>query len=40
MGIQPGIAKQQAIADARALRALADARTAAQGSTHRGRGLD
>ncbi|MEU1121449.1 MULTISPECIES: PH domain-containing protein [unclassified Streptomyces] len=28
LGIQPGIAKQQAIADARALRALADARTA------------
>ncbi|MEU4998804.1 PH domain-containing protein [Streptomyces sp. NPDC021622] len=27
MGIQPGIAKAQAIADARALRALADART-------------
>ncbi|MET7363646.1 PH domain-containing protein [Streptomyces sp. NPDC005562] len=28
LGIQPGIAKQQAIADARALRALADARAA------------
>ncbi|MEU1149491.1 PH domain-containing protein [Streptomyces sp. NPDC005863] len=28
LGIQPGIAKQQAIADARALRALAEARTA------------
>ncbi|MEU8957100.1 PH domain-containing protein [Streptomyces sp. NPDC048518] len=28
LGIQPGIAKQQAIADARALRALADTRTA------------
>lgn len=27
MGIQPGIAKQRAISDARALRALADART-------------
>ncbi|MFE0178068.1 PH domain-containing protein [Streptomyces sp. NPDC059002] len=28
LGIQPGIARQQAIGDARALRALADARTA------------
>ncbi|QDQ10394.1 PH domain-containing protein [Streptomyces spectabilis] len=31
LGIQPGIAKQQAISDARALRALADARS---GSEH------
>ncbi|MEU6993503.1 PH domain-containing protein [Streptomyces sp. NPDC046465] len=28
LGIQPGIARQQAVTDARALRALADARTA------------
>ncbi|MEI5103575.1 PH domain-containing protein [Streptomyces sp. PmtG] len=31
LGIQPGIAKQQAIADARALRALAEARSARDG---------
>lgn len=31
LGIQPGIARQRAVADARALRALAEARTAAPG---------
>ncbi|WP_282793540.1 PH domain-containing protein [Streptomyces sp. CC224B] len=31
LGIQPGIAKQQAIGDARALRALAEARSAREG---------
>ncbi|WP_030677882.1 PH domain-containing protein [Streptomyces cellulosae] len=33
LGIQPGIAKQQAIADARALRALAEARSTARPTT-------
>ncbi|MEG3630359.1 PH domain-containing protein [Streptomyces poriticola] len=36
LGIQPGIAKQRAIADARALRALADARSAAGPEPHQG----
>ncbi|MCT7352398.1 PH domain-containing protein [Streptomyces sp. 15-116A] len=36
LGIQPGIAKQQAIADARALRALAEARSTAHPDTPRG----
>lgn len=36
LGIQPGIARQHAIADARALRALVDARSAAAPEAHRG----
>ncbi|WP_225101229.1 PH domain-containing protein [Streptomyces sp. CoH27] len=36
LGIQPGIAKQRAIADARALRALAEARSTAVGADERG----
>ncbi|GAA2451530.1 PH domain-containing protein [Streptomyces glaucus] len=36
LGIQPGIAKQRAIADARALRALAEARATADPGPHRG----
>ncbi|MFI2201384.1 PH domain-containing protein [Streptomyces sp. NPDC020192] len=36
LGIQPGIAKQRAIADARALRALAEARSTAVGADDRG----
>jgi hypothetical protein len=36
LGIQPGIAKQHAIADARALRALVDARSAAGPEAPRG----
>lgn len=36
LGIQPGIAKQQAIADARALRALAEARSTARSDEDQG----
>ncbi|MFF7896452.1 PH domain-containing protein [Streptomyces sp. NPDC007907] len=36
LGIQPGLAKQRAIADARALRALVEARSAADPEGHRG----
>ncbi|GGM13225.1 membrane protein [Streptomyces fumigatiscleroticus] len=36
LGIQPGIAKQRAIADARTLRALAEARSTARPGTHQG----
>ncbi|EGX61263.1 hypothetical protein SZN_03182 [Streptomyces zinciresistens K42] len=36
LGIQPGIAKQQAIADARALRALAEARSIRDTGAHQG----
>lgn len=36
LGIQPGLAKQRAIADARALRALAEARSAAGPERHQG----
>jgi hypothetical protein len=36
LGIQPGLAKQRAIADARALRALAEVRSTAAGAEHRG----
>lgn len=36
LGIQPGIAKQHAIADARALRALAEARSVQEPGDHRG----
>ncbi|MFE0725011.1 PH domain-containing protein [Streptomyces rochei] len=36
LGIQPGIAKQRAIQDARALRALVEARSAADDETPRG----
>ncbi|KOV62798.1 PH domain-containing protein [Streptomyces sp. MMG1121] len=36
LGIQPGIAKQRAIADARALRALAEARSTVSGADERG----
>jgi hypothetical protein len=36
LGIQPGLAKQRAIADARALRALAEARSAVDGAHDRG----
>ena len=36
LGIQPGIARQRAIADARALRALVEARSTADGEPHRG----
>ncbi|MFD4504635.1 PH domain-containing protein [Streptomyces sp. NPDC058457] len=36
LGIQPGIAKQHAIADARALRALAEARTSHDPEQHQG----
>ncbi|MFJ2605239.1 PH domain-containing protein [Streptomyces sp. NPDC091279] len=36
LGIQPGIARARAIADARALRALAEARSAADSQEHQG----
>jgi hypothetical protein len=36
LGIQPGIAKQRAIADARALRTLAEARSGAHGTQDQG----
>ncbi|MFD5231762.1 PH domain-containing protein [Streptomyces qaidamensis] len=36
LGIQPGLAKQRAIADARALRALVEARSAAGPERHQG----
>ncbi|MGW1986597.1 PH domain-containing protein [Streptomyces collinus] len=36
LGIQPGIARQRAIADARTLRALAEARSAARGTQDQG----
>ncbi|MFI9763768.1 PH domain-containing protein [Streptomyces sp. NPDC051963] len=36
LGIQPGIAKQRAIADARTLRALAEARSTARPEEHHG----
>lgn len=36
LGIQPGIAKQRAIADARALRALAEARSVREPEGHQG----
>ena len=36
LGIQPGIAKEQAIADAKALRALAEARSTARSDEDRG----
>ncbi|MGW3953784.1 PH domain-containing protein [Streptomyces sp. NPDC004752] len=36
LGIQPGIAKQRAIADARALRALAEARAGRDSERHQG----
>ncbi|MCX4760564.1 PH domain-containing protein [Streptomyces sp. NBC_01275] len=36
LGIQPGIAKQRAIADARTLRALAEARSTADPEQHQG----
>jgi hypothetical protein len=36
LGIQPGIAKQRAIEDARTLRALAEARSAAPSERHQG----
>ena len=36
LGIQPGLARQRAIADARALRALAEARSVAGPERHRG----
>jgi hypothetical protein len=36
LGIQPGIAKRQAIADAKALRALAEARSTARSDEDQG----